>query len=512
MSRTRKFFGGLMLSYAYQGLLVVTGLWLTPFMLRHIGQHDYGLWLVGTQLLAYLTLTDFGVVALLPLETAYATGRGGGVETASDLPFIVGRTVRLVFYQLPIVMAIAAVMWFTIPAEWHALRGPLAVVLIGFVIAFPLRILHALLQGLQDLAFLGWLQMVGWTVTTAMTIFMVLQGWSLMALAVGWLLLQVLPTPISFYRLVKHFPTVLPRSLPPMVWKATLPLLGRGFWISVAQIAQALMSNTDLLIIGRLLGPAAVVPYSCTGKLANVLSNQAQILMQVATPGLCELKTGGSRQQLLSVLVAMTRGVLTFSGLVFCIVLLVNHWFVDWWVTGRQYGGFALTAGILFNVVVRHWTTTTSYSVFCFGYQRRISLTNLVDGLVTVCSCVGLTMLLGPVGAPLGSSAGACLISLPCNLWMMAKETDVSLAQLANMMLRGWAWRFALVAAATVAVATRWSPKNLPEAVVAVVSVTIVYVLVMLPNVLRPPLGNYITPVLASFRGKYAALQMRISA
>jgi hypothetical protein len=68
---------------------MVVGLWLTPFMLTHIGQRDYGLWLVGAQILAYLMMLDFGIVALLPRETAYAMGRAGAVvERAKDLPFL----------------------------------------------------------------------------------------------------------------------------------------------------------------------------------------------------------------------------------------------------------------------------------------------------------------------------------------------------------------------------------------------------------------------------------------
>src|SRR5580700_7760769 len=125
MSRTNRFLGGLVMTYGYQGLLMLTGFWIMPFYLGRIGQHDYGLWLVGTQLLAYLSLTDFGVVALLPLETAYATGRAGGVASnAIDLPQIIGQTARIVLYQLPIVIALAVAMWFLIPAAWRDLRGP----------------------------------------------------------------------------------------------------------------------------------------------------------------------------------------------------------------------------------------------------------------------------------------------------------------------------------------------------------------------------------------------------
>src|SRR5439155_16324286 len=73
-SRTKRFFDGVVLGYAYMWLIMVAGLWLTPFLLRRIGGHDYGLWLIGLQVLNYLSLVDFGVLALLPREVAYATG------------------------------------------------------------------------------------------------------------------------------------------------------------------------------------------------------------------------------------------------------------------------------------------------------------------------------------------------------------------------------------------------------------------------------------------------------
>jgi O-antigen/teichoic acid export membrane protein len=511
LSRTRRFLTAMIMTYGYQGLVMLTGIWLTPFYLRRIGQHDYGLWLVGTQLLTYLALSDFGVVALLPMETAYATGRAGGFKKATDLPQIVGQTVRIVFYQLPIVIAIAALLWFTIPAEWQGLRGPLAVVLLSFIVGFPLRILPALLQGLQDLAFANGLQIIVWLAMTASTILMVLAGWSLYALALGWLISQFIGAPIFAYRLWTRFPGLLPRSLPPMVWSAARSQFGKGFWVSVAQAAQLLISNTDMLIIGRVLGPVAVVPYSCTGKLPGVLGNQAAIFMHTAGPALCELKAGESRKRILQALVALNQGMLTLSGLVVCVVLVVNHWFVDWWVTGRQYGGVLLTVLILISMVVRHWTTTTGYALFCFGYQRRVSLTALADGLVTAGACLTCTFLWGVIGAPIGSIIGACVVSLPSNLYRIASDTDSSALELTRSMLGGWFWRFALLVSGAAWTAARWSPKNLVDAGIAVACISAIYCLVMLPNLMSAPLGDYIKPLLSSYRDKFAAWQVRFS-
>ncbi len=510
-SRSRRFLGGLMMTYGYQAIVLFVGLWLTPFYLRRIGQHDYGLWLVGTQLLTYLSLTDFGVVELLPQEVAYSTGRAGGVEKAKDLSQVVGQTARLVLYQLPVVVAIAVAMFLSIPAEWQPLRGPLSMILLGFVVAFPLRMLPALLQGLQDLTFAGGVQILNWTVSTAATVWMVRSGWNLYALAAGWLISQLLLTPVAMYRIWTRFPQAVPRRLPPFDVIKTKMQLGKGMWISVSQIATLLMGQTDLLIIASVIGPSAVVPYACTCKLIGVLANQAQILMQTAIPGLCEVKSGESRERMFHVLISLTHGILFLSGLIVSVVLLVNHWFVDWWVTARQYGGLPLFLAYATTVVIRHWTTTTAFTVFCFGHQRRISLTNLGDGLTTACAVLALTTLFGLPGAALGSAVGACLISLPFNLRIIARDTGVSVRRLVFAMLGSWVWRFAALMSALVWIATRWSPHTLVEAIGAVVATTAAYCLLMLPNVFRSPLGTYLRPLLASFRLKYAAIQMRFS-
>ena len=174
MTRTSRFLGGVSAGLTYQIVVTAVGLWLTPFLLGRLGAENYGLWLTATQLLAYLTLLDVGVLALLPRDAAYATGRAGSIERAADLPDVVGRTGRIVLWQLPLLAATAWLAWFLVPASWQALQFPLGVLLATFVVTYPLRIFQATLQGLQDLAFLGGLQLAAWGIGTAVAVQLVL--------------------------------------------------------------------------------------------------------------------------------------------------------------------------------------------------------------------------------------------------------------------------------------------------------------------------------------------------
>jgi len=493
MTRTNRFVGGVGFGYANLALVTLGGLWLIPFFLNRIGQHNYGLWLVGTQVIAYLMLLDFGLVALLPRETAYATGRAGSVDDAAELPKLIGETARLVLWQIPVVALATIILWFLMPAGWDALRGPLGWMMLAFVAMFPLRIFQAVLQGLQDLSFVGGVQICSWLVGTAITVGLVFSGLGLYSMAFGWVAAQVISAAICWYRFRSHFPNVLPIHPATLSWSIARGYLARGFWVSVAQVAQVLLNGTDILIIGKLFGPAAVVPYFCTGKLIAFLANQPHVLMQAAGPGLSEMKVGESRQRLFHVCSALSQAMLLVSGGIVCLVLTVNQGFVGWWVGVEQYGGYTLSVLLLLNMLLRHWNTTAVYTIFCFGYERRISLTTLLDGLVTVSGSVILVWLLGPIGAPLGSILGVCLVSLPGNLSALARESGVSVVTFMRS-LWPWFWRLVILVVGAGVVARAWAPNTFLALAVTAASTILIYSALMLPVALQSHLGVYLRP------------------
>jgi O-antigen/teichoic acid export membrane protein len=504
MSRTRRFLGGLSFGYINMALVTLTGLWLTPFLLARIGQQDYGLWLLSAQVLIYLSLMDFGVIALLPRETAYALGARAKDETNNRIPQVIGETARLVLWQTPLVALAVVIVWLMLPPGWVALREPLALVLIVFVLTFPLRIFQAALTGLQDLGFLGKLQVANWFISTVLTISLVLAGRGLFALAAGWGITQIVSAIVCLVRLKRKFPSAFPVQLPSLSLAQTRARLASGGWVMISQLAQILINGTDLIIIGKLLGPFAVVPYACTSKLITVLAHQPQMIMHAAGPALSEMKASESRARLFEVCTALTQAMLMLSGFVACLVLVVNHGFVNWWVGTGQFGGELLTVLLVINMLCMHWNITAVYTVFCFGYERRLCLLNLIDGFVTISGALILIRWLGPLGMPIGSLIGTLFVSLPANLTVLARETDASVIGLLKPLLP-WLWRFILLASAAFFSARYWQPNSFIKLAIASTITAIIYGLVMLPLALRAPLGNYLRPRLQTFLGRFGS-------
>ena len=488
--------GGLSYGYLSAAVTMLVGLWLTPFLLRALGSHELGLWLLIQQAASVLLLMDVGVVALLPRETAYATGRAGGAAASPDLAVLVGETQRLVWCQLPIVAAAALVAWVMVETRSEGLRWPAAIVLASFVALFPSRVFPALLHGLQDHAFVGRTQLIVWTVNTMVTVALVWWGFGLISLVVAYVVSQVLLAVVTWLRVRSRFPGALPDRLPPFGRDLVRRHMGRSIWVSVSQVAQVLLNGSDILIVGAVMGPAAVVVYSCTSKLVSVLANQPQMIMQTAAPALSEVRMAESASRLSDASLALTQAMLLVSGAVACVVAAVNGAFVTWWVGPAQYAGFRVTALLVVAMLLRHLNVTTVYALFARGYEKQISLVTLADGAVTVAVTALAVRQLGVIGAPIGVIAGTCLVSLPLNLQRLARDAGSAPSALLRD-LAPWAARFLLVLACAVIVALGWQPAGLRGAALSGAAIAAIYLALAGPLALRHPLGMYVRPWLA---------------
>jgi O-antigen/teichoic acid export membrane protein len=495
MTRAARVLGGVSLGQAHLVLATVVGLWLTPVLLARVGPQQYGLWLVGLQLLGYLYLLDLGVVGLLPRETAYASGRVLTGEDPALLSDTVARIRGVIWWQVPAVLVVTAVAWALLPASWEPLRTPLTWVLLFFALTFPTRAYHALLQGLQDLVFLGQVQLVAWSTGTAVLIALVFNGAGLIALAAGWLVTQGMTVAACWWRVrSRHASAWAPRPRA-VSWAEARAFIGRSIWISMAQVAQTLLAGSDVLLVGALLGPAAAVPYACTAKLIQVLANHPQMLMQAAAPALSEMRMSERRERLAATTSALTRAMLVLSGAIACVVVAANQDFVRWWVGPTQYGGSVLTLVLVAAMLARHLNTTTVYAVFCFGHERRLSVTAVADGLVTTVAALVLVPQFGLLGVALASLVGVVTVSYVPNLRLLARELGVH-SYTPVVELRGWFVRFAVCAATSAVLAALPFGHGFPQLVTRAAGASLVYALVMVPFAVTGTLGLYVQRLL----------------
>ena len=506
MSRTRSFFNGAVFAYLYQGCVMAIGLWLTPFYIRTLGTNDYGIWRVGLLVLTFLLLCDFGILAVLPRDVANAHGREQAEPGSRHLQELIGQTMKVVLAQTGIIALAALGLFFFRPVSTPELHGPVGLILFVFVLSYPLRLFPAVLQGLQDLKFLGQLRLWLWALSTATAVILLLLGARFYALACGWCLQEVANNIIAVVRLRRLRPDLVDST----VWQNAGPVrwrwFTRGAWVSISQLAYSMVAGADLLIIARFLGPATVVIYSCTSKLITVLQNQPQIVASVALPGLSHMKTSESRERTLQATTSLTQAMLLLVGAVFCVILAVNQQFVTMWLGARFFGGMILTLLLLLNFLVRQMDSTLAIALFAFGYEKVIAVRCLIEGTFSVILASVLVRSLGLEGVALAFLCGSALIAIPVDLFLLVREMQVSLYQIGRPYI-AYLWRFALVGLGGYEIVRLWGSPSWPTVVLGSLAVGCAYLLVVLPYTWRTPLRGYIQTAASSFN---SAMRSRI--
>jgi O-antigen/teichoic acid export membrane protein len=502
VSRSGKFIRGLSAGYFNQALLMLVGLWSTPFLLRELGQKEYGLWLILLQTITYTALLDFGVIALLPRDVAYVTGQYLGHQLTTELQGHFTESLSLLLIQTLPTCAAGALVWFLLSKNAPDLQVPLGIVLCSFVLLLPTRIFQAGLLGLQDLSFVALAQTVTSLVMVGLFLFFVKAGFHLYSLPLAWATTQACQAIVCCLRLRHKFGPVLPRVTLRISATHMRSRLLKGGWVTVSQLAQVLLNGADLFVVGTLLGTTAVVTYSLTGKLVTVLSGQPAALLQSAGPAISELRASATVERQLQACGALSQALLILSGLVACVILATNQGFVSWWVGAGHYGGAVLTGLLIVVMLLRQWNGSLVYSLFCFGSERRIAITTFVDGVVTVSVGVLLLRKAGLQGVPIGSIIGACLISLPWNLAGLVNATGSSVKPLVSPFKR-WIGRFVALAGLSLVI-TSHSFLAKPQLLMLVtIAVTAVYSAVMVPAALQDPLGGYLRNYLTGVRRRF---------
>jgi O-antigen/teichoic acid export membrane protein len=497
MSRSRSFLGGALFAYVYQAALMLVGLWLTPFYIHTLGERDYGIWLVGLAVLNFLLLCDFGVIVVTPRDVANASGAEHAELASGEVARVAGQTLKVVLVQTGVIAVVALALFFLRPAHDVELRGPVGLILAVFVISYPLRLFPAVLQGLQDLKFLGQLRLTLWGISTALVVVLLLLGARFYALAAGWCVQQMGHDLVAYVRLRRSRPDLLPSR----IWRQAGPLrwrwFARGFWVNVNQLAIQLSAGSDILIVGRAINAATVVVYSSTSKLITVLQNQPQILASVALPGISHMKTSESRERILGATTSLTQAMLLLAGGVFCIILAVNQQFVTWWLRrlpaggAHFFGGMPLTVILLLTFLLRQADYTLAVTLFAFGHEKWLSIKALIDGAVSV----GIAFLLvghwGMPGVACGFLCGAVFISIPADFFLLTRTLQVSVSDLSRPYLP-YVWRFAVVGCAALAIRYWFGAPNLPHIVLTTALAGLVYLVVVMPYVWSTPLRGYI--------------------
>jgi O-antigen/teichoic acid export membrane protein len=329
--------------------MIIT-VFITPFLIRKLGEGTYGLWVLVFSFIGYFGMSDFG------LRTA--VGRFVALHQAKDEHDEMNRVVVTSLVMLTFTSAIiltitvAGSLWFSNvfglnPQQISTAR--ILILLIGgsLALSLPLDVFDGVLVAYQRFDWINTLDIIATVLRAVLTVGLLLAGYGVVALAWTHLALQVAVSAVKIPLACKVFPQL---QLAARYWSKSMIVKMYGFssWVFVAFLWGQLVTKSDDLVVGWALNTEAVAVYSIAGRLVQYALLGSAAFSNVLAPIATSLHARSELSEQRRLLLQGTKAALLYAGFVAVVFFVFGRELICFWLGSK----FNESAPILFVLTV----------------------------------------------------------------------------------------------------------------------------------------------------------------
>ena len=263
---------GTLTVYGLLGVTIVLGIFLMPFTMRHLGQANYGVWMLAASMTAYFQLLDLGYGSGLVRQITQADARGDDDEVN-----VVLSTAVVVYTVVGIVTlaATAALTVFVVPRfpklthdQVRTAQVVLAILGTRMAIAFPMGIFGAINTARQKFALTGSIAIVVALIQGAVTFFVLSAGYGVVPL-VGATTAVGVTSFVAYAAAARYTFPGMRLSPSRFSFRHVRDVTSFSLYLFLISIAYHLATNIDNLVIGAYVGTAAIAVYTVAVRLSE---------------------------------------------------------------------------------------------------------------------------------------------------------------------------------------------------------------------------------------------------
>ena len=393
------------------GILFLT----TPYIIRHLGTNDFGLWSLVMSVMGLAGLLDAGLGTGAVKYVAECRG-SGDINRRNRMVSTVFAAYLVLAGVGVLVLTILSLKFnaiFHIPVDQQAKAIGLLWIL-GMrmvVLALPLSLFQGILFGEQRSYVINVIQVAALTAYAFLLWKLLGQGMGIVTLA--WLNLVTMLGEYGAYTVFAY------RLMPGL--RVSLALMDRGLLREVIEfsgaqllvnVAVLVRARTDPLIIKCFLPMTAVAAYAVALRLSECLMLLIKQVINLMSPLVAEFKTAGDHAKLKLILLSGTKFVFAISGMVSLAVCLFAGDITRFWIGAN----FANVAPVLIVLTLAMWLVVpqlvAANILVMTGHHRFSARAQVVGMLINLGLSIFLTSRIGLIGAALGTLVATVIIDL----------------------------------------------------------------------------------------------------
>lgn len=406
---------GVVLNYVVIFLNTVVGLLYTPYMLRMMGQSEYGLYSLVASVIAYLTVLDLGFGNAIVRYTAKFRA-----EKKTEEQYEMFGMFFLLYLVIGIIaFGIGLGLYFNVDTlfgdtmtvvELDRARIMMLLLVANLAFTFPMSIWGSVIQAYEDFVFQKSLNIIRIILNTVVMICLLHFGYKAVAMVVVQTIFNVLTLVVNFIYCRRKLNIHIYFRFKHFHWGFLKEVAIYSFWIFLNAIMDRVYWSTGQFVLGAMVGTAAVAVFAIAIQLEGMYMQFSTAISSVFLPKVTAMvATNRSRKEISDLFIRTGRIQYIVLAYILSGFIIFGRQFIELWA-GAGYSDAYITSLLFFIPLTVPLIQNLGITILQARNEMKFrSVLYIIIALVSLAMQIVLTRYFGGIGCAMGVS-GALVV------------------------------------------------------------------------------------------------------
>lgn len=406
---------GVVLNYVVIFLNTIVGLLYTPYMLRMMGQSEYGLYSLVASVIAYLTVLDLGFGNAIVRYTAKFRAEKKTEEQYEmfGMFFLLYLVIGIIAFGigLGLYFNVDTLFGNTMTAvELDRARIMMLLLVANLAFTFPMSIWGSIIQAYEDFVFQKSLNIFRIILNTAVMICLLHFGYKAVAMVVVQTIFNVLTLVVNFIYCRRKLNIHIYFRFKHFHWGFLKEVAIYSFWIFLNAIMDRVYWSTGQFVLGAMVGTAAVAVFAIAIQLEGMYMQFSTAISSVFLPKVTAMvATNRSRKEISDLFIRTGRIQYIVLAYILSGFIIFGRQFIELWA-GAGYSDAYIISLLFFIPLTVPLIQNLGITILQARNEMKFrSVLYIIIALVSLAMQIVLTRFFGGIGCAMGVS-GALVV------------------------------------------------------------------------------------------------------
>ena len=383
----------------------VTAFFMMPFMVSHLGERWYGIWILVAGLVANTYLLDLGMATAVTRYVAkhLAANDDRGANEVINTCLAIYSVLACIIFAAATVIGIFAEIFVKDVSDLFVIRATIIILGLQYATEFPFKAFAGIISSYVRYDLLMLSRLLNLALSTGLFVYFIGRGYGILTLALIVFGADQISN-LLYYRIAKHLFRDLTISFSFVRRGLVRELFTYSTWSFLIQIANQFRFRIDSLVIGWLISASAVTHYAVGIRLVEYFVDFVYKATNMMTPVFTRHFFQQDFDEIRRKYLLLTRinAILALFG--GGMIIILGRSFIVRWMGPSFEQSYPVLVILMCAMIVEVTGNYADNILYAISKHKYLAVVNAVEAVLNLAISITLARPLGIAGVALGTA------------------------------------------------------------------------------------------------------------